>query len=147
MAKVISGFPGVGKSYFFTKFKDSNVLDSDSSKFDKSEFPENYIKHIKENLDSADLIFVSSHQEVRDALREEGIDFVLVYPDRSIKEEYINRYKQRGNLDYFVKRLESNWEDWMTGLENDPCPTHVKLREGEYLADVIKLFEWDSKSK
>lgn len=30
---VISGFPGIGKSYFFRKNKDKIVLDSDSSKF------------------------------------------------------------------------------------------------------------------
>jgi len=108
---VISGFPGIGKSHFFRKNKDKVVLDSDSSKFSWIEkgirhpdFPNNYIKYIKENLayinplgvGKADIILVSSHKNVRDALVENDIPFTLVYPSRDIKEEYLQRYKDRG---------------------------------------------------
>jgi hypothetical protein len=37
---VISAFPGCGKSHYFRENKDKSILDSDSSKFDKSNFPE-----------------------------------------------------------------------------------------------------------
>ena len=102
MTKVYSAFPGVGKTTYFNT-TDGNVLDSDSSKFDKKHFPENYIEHIKSGLDneSVDKILVSSHKDVRDALVKNGISFVLVYPDRSLKDEYIQRYKDRGNNDAF----------------------------------------------
>ena len=43
--KVYSAFPGVGKTTYFNNTS-KNVLDSDSSTFDKSEFPQNYINHI-----------------------------------------------------------------------------------------------------
>ena len=51
--KVICGFPGVGKSTLFKELEDSDylVLDSDSSTFDKTKFPENYIEHIKEKTE------------------------------------------------------------------------------------------------
>jgi len=67
--KVYSAFPGTGKTtYFNNTYK--NVLDSDSSKFDKADFPSNYIEHIKRNLedDTVEKIMVSSHKDVRDAL-------------------------------------------------------------------------------
>jgi spore cortex formation protein SpoVR/YcgB (stage V sporulation) len=51
---VISAFPGCGKSHFFRNNKDKEVLDSDSSKFDKAHFPKNYIEHIKSNLGKVD---------------------------------------------------------------------------------------------
>ena len=47
--KVYSAFPGVGKTTYFNK-TEKNVLDSDSSKFDKRDFPSNYIEHIKKNV-------------------------------------------------------------------------------------------------
>ena len=54
--KLISGFPGIGKTYYKQK-SELNVLDSDSSKFSWIEkdvrhpdFPQNYIDHIKKNL-------------------------------------------------------------------------------------------------
>ena len=65
---VVSAFPGCGKSHLFRNKGDKKILDSDSSTFDKSQFPENYINHIKSNIGDVDMILVSSHKEVRDAL-------------------------------------------------------------------------------
>jgi hypothetical protein len=57
---IVSAFPGCGKSHYFRENRDKIVLDSDSSKFDKSDFPRNYIQHIKENRGKVDVIMVSS---------------------------------------------------------------------------------------
>ncbi len=136
--KVYSAFPGVGKTTYF-KSTDRNVLDSDSSKFDKKNFPANYIEHIERNIQdpNVDKILVSSHKDVRDALVKKGIPFVLVYPDRSLKNEYIQRYKNRGNNDAFVELLEKNWDMWMDEMDNQGDCYRVKLDSGMYLTDVI----------
>lgn len=134
---VISAFPGCGKSHFFRQNKDKIVLDSDSSTFDKSDFPRNYIQHIKNNLGTADIIMVSSHKEVRDALVENGIDFTLVYPDPSIKEEYIQRYIDRGSPQSFIQLLEKNWENWISELDEQKNCKKINLKENQYLSDVI----------
>ena len=60
--KIISAFPGTGKSYYHNKNKET-TLDSDSSNFSwikdengnntterNPKFPQNYIYHIKENI-------------------------------------------------------------------------------------------------
>jgi hypothetical protein len=44
-------------------------------KYRNPDFPNNYIKHIQDNIDKVDYIFVSSHEVVRKALNEVGIDF------------------------------------------------------------------------
>jgi hypothetical protein len=135
--RVVSAFPGCGKSHFFVTSKDQIVLDSDSSKFDKSGFPNNYIEHIKENLGKADVILVSSHKEVRDLLVECEIPFTLVYPDISTKDEYIQRYIDRGSSKDFVALLERNWELWIGELDEQTGCDRVKLKAGEYLSDVL----------
>ncbi len=43
--KVYSAFPGVGKTTYFNT-TDKNVLDSDSSKFDKKNFPSKNLIHL-----------------------------------------------------------------------------------------------------
>lgn len=134
---VISAFPGCGKSHFFRNNKDKEVLDSDSSKFDKTHFPQNYIEHIKSNLGKVDIIMVSSHKEVRDVLVENKIPFILVYPSPNIKDEYIQRYIDRGNTGYFVELLDKNWELWLNELEEQVGCEKIKLEEGQYLSDVI----------
>lgn len=106
--ELISAFPGTGKSYFFNH-TDKNVLDSDSSKFDKKGFPENYIKYIKNNISKVDVILISSHKEVRDALVNAGLKFTLVYPHIRLKQEYVNRFKQRGDKEAFIALISSNW--------------------------------------
>lgn len=143
MTKVVAGFPGVGKSVLF-KNSNLNVLDSDSSKFlwiepgvRHPDFPQNYINHIKVNIGVADIILVSSHDVVRKALAESGIEYYLVYPDISLKEEYLNRYRQRGNDEKFIALLKSKWEEFILSIEEETFPTLLKLSSNQYLSDVI----------
>jgi hypothetical protein len=141
--KVVSGFPAVGKSVL-TKESDLIVLDSDSSMFSwiregerHPDFPENYIAHIKENIGKADYILVSSHDIVRKALEENGIDYTLVYPSIELKEEYLERYRSRGNDDKFIAFIGGKWDDFITDIENETFPKKVKLSKGQYLSDVL----------
>lgn len=134
---IISAFPGCGKSHYFRNNENKTVLDSDSSTFDKSDFPRNYIEHIKSNIGKADVIMVSSHKEVREALVENDIFFTLVYPEPSIKEEYIQRYIDRGSPESFVNLLTNNWNNWISELEEQKSCDKITLKEGQYLSDVI----------
>lgn len=161
MKLVASAFPAVGKSTIFKEaaerglkpghvhFNDFTkeyevtvpsgdgipVFDSDSSKFDKEFFPGNYVKHIKSVLEQFDdvIILVSSHKDVREMLRSQGIDYVLAYPQRELKEEYIRRYKARGNAEGFIGMMENSWNDFIDSCEEDPTDTKIVLGEGEFL--------------
>jgi hypothetical protein len=106
-------------------------------RLDKSDFPRNYLEHIKSNIGKVDVILVSSHKEVRDALVENNIWFELVYPDPSIKEEFLQRYVDRGSPEKFISLLETNWNNWIGELEYQYGCKKIKLKEGQYLSDVI----------
>lgn len=128
--KVIAGFPGVGKSFYRTKENRFKILDSDSSIFhwkidayteEKKENPnfiEDYIHHIKQNLGEVDVIFISTHKEVLDALEENNIWYSIILPDPSLKEEFIRRYKKRKSPEAFIQKLDENFETWIKELEN-----------------------------
>ncbi len=133
--KIISAFPGTGKSYYHNKYP-NETLDSDSSNFSwiKDEdgnntkernpnFPENYIEHIKSNIGKYKYIFVSSHKEVRDALLDNCIFFYIVYPESDRKEEFLKRYKDRGNPEGFIKLVDENWNSWLDEIYwiNEGC--------------------------
>ena len=141
-SKIYSAFPGCGKTTYYKNSierSDRLVIDSDSSTFDKSEFPQNYIKHIKEanKIEALDVILVSSHDVVREALYNEGLHYNLIYPERELKQEYIQRYKDRGNNEGFIKLLETNWDSWMDEMDNEQGCSKVRLKSGQYLADVM----------
>jgi len=135
--KLISAFPGTGKSYF-THISTKIVLDSDSSSFDKKYFPSNYIKHIQKNIGIVDYICISSHEEVRKALVNEKMEFILVYPHMSLRSEYLNRYKLRSSTSQFLDLLYANWDNWVGQLIKQKDCTHVQLKSGEYLSDIIE---------
>ena len=168
MQLVISAFPGCGKSSIFNNGEEYNlvpvpfnkdllelgkierkegrtlVFDSDSSNFDKNHFPGNYISYIKSLLEMFDnvVIFVSSHIAVREALAESGIEYVLVYPEPYLKQQYLNRYVKRGSPEGFIKLLDDKWLEWLDSCDKDEnAISHYKLSNGQYLSDLFEDFK------
>jgi len=150
---VISAFPACGKSSMYRKYSEYyednknnplsfKILDSDSSLFSwiydengnktnvrNPDFPQNYINHIKERIGKEDVIFISSHKVVRDALRENGIKYSIFYPDKSLKEEWMRRYKERGNDENFIKFQEEHWEEFIEDIHNEIFPRKYKITD------------------
>ena len=125
MSIIISAFPGIGKSQLYRENR-VKYSDSDSSKFDKKNFPNNYIKHIKRIMKKKDLVFVSSHICVRETLVKEKIPFIYVIPSLDRKEEFLNNYKERGNTQEFIDNVDINWERWLQiSVLNNEYPVYV----------------------
>ena len=153
--KIISAFPGTGKSYFHRNNK-TTTLDSDSSKFSwiiadekiirSPFFPNNYIKHVKENIGKYEYIFVSTHKEVIEALLDNCIFFYVIFPQELQKEQYMERYKNRGNDDDFIVLLNANWRNWLSDLKKyryitDGCKFHeMKYKEQMLEIELEMMF-------
>lgn len=136
---LISAFPGCGKTVAFFDLKDTiKVKDSDFSTFDKSEFPENYIKAIKEDIGNYDMIFVSSHKEVRDALEKEKIPYILFFPSASRRTEFLENYTRRKTNPKLIQKIDEHFEEWINQIEREDseCSTRIKLGEkGQYITN------------
>jgi hypothetical protein len=135
MTIYISGFPGIGKSYIANE----NIADSDSSLFSKDGFPTNYIDFI--TTQNKPIQLISSHKEVRKELEIRNIAYTLVYPAINLKEEYIQRYINRGSTEAFIAFISSNWESFILDIEKEKHPTLIKLEQGQYLKEVINLIK------
>ena len=151
---ILSAFPGMGKSYAVKHLSQYKMLDLESSEYSWIEtdegkvrnpmFPQNYIEVIKKLVyqGSYQVIFVSSHKIVRQALQHNKMRYYFVYPDISLKDEYIRRFKQRGNDQQFVKLLEQNWESWITQIQkeqyNKYCYKTKILQKDFYLTDLFR---------
>lgn len=120
---IISAFPGVGKTHYHKLYPDT-TLDSDSSDFSwiyvdglkvrNPNFIEDYMNHIKSNIGKYEIIFVSSHKEVRQALIDNCLFFVALLPALSNKEFFLKRYKDRGSDENFIKLISDNWFEWIS---------------------------------
>lgn len=147
MTKVISGFPGIGKSHLFG-ITTLSVKDSDSSAFSWTEegkrhpdFPANYIRHIQDHQGDVDIILVSSHKVVRNALEEANIPYTVVYPGIHLKDEYMERYRRRGNEESFLHFIDQHWENFLKDIAAETFPDHIILEEDEYLSDALACID------
>lgn len=95
------------------------------------------MKHIKDSCEKADYILVSSYDNVRKVLMERGLDYALVYPAIELKEEYIERYKNRGDSEGFVNFIGENWGGFIRAIEDETFPELIKLEAGQYMSDVL----------
>lgn len=138
---VFCGFPGIGKSTVYSsplKFR-RQVLDSDSSRFDKSKFPGNYVQHIADQTQLGNIVLASSHDAVRTALVDAKIPFHLVYPDIALKDEYMARYEKRGSPQAFLNLMDKNWDQFINSCVQQPGCGKTVLGSGMYLSDCPEI--------
>ena len=155
--KIISVFPGCGKTYLYRNQEKFNykILDSDSSKFEKYDgWEKEYIDYISSNIGKYNFIFVSKHPVVLKELNNRNIPFIMVSPNNSdnissqerqlIKQQWFGRFILRDNshikdFDSWIKR-QIEYYDERTSLEHLNLYNPVKvilLKQDEYLSDKI----------
>jgi hypothetical protein len=147
---IISAFPGVGKTWLFNNQDKLGLIvdDSDSSKFSwlddgitrNPDFPNNYIRHIMDRMYNVDIICVSSHEVVRNTLVDNKLNHIVVYPNILDKEIYIQRFKDRGSPENFIRFIDNNWENFIEDMEINyvPYTLDIQLASGDYLSNAIK---------
>lgn len=147
--RIVCGFPGVGKSVVFSTAdcfgKDFIIFDSDSSKFDKTRFPENYLEHITSNIDSDTkervIMFVSTHEAVLAGLKSLNRPFAIVIPRKDVKDSFLSRYRERGSDEKFIDLISANWDKWLDDIHekygNDPDVEIFELDWNEYISSIF----------
>lgn len=154
---IISAFPGCGKTILGIKYK--NVIDLESSLykyfFDANitkreiearkatpreknpEYPKNYVKAIQEATKKYDIVLTSCGPWVRSELEKKKLENIVVYPSIECKEEYIQRYINRGNHINFINYVKENFEEWIKEFDEDNSIKKIKMKKGETLEDVL----------
>ena len=136
---IISGFPGIGKTYFCNLHP--QVTDSDSHAF-KEYSPEVYAEHIRTLYLLHQPVLVSTHESVRERLKASDVPFLLVYPAKELKQDYIQRYMLRSGFNGgndFAHRIKMNWDTWIDDLRSMCGVPKIELQEGQFLSDVIEV--------
>jgi len=122
---IFIGYAGIGKSSLSAKnFK---FIDLDSSDFYYAPKPDIYITEwykpycgIAVGLSRQGYdVFVSSHKEVRQLLRESFQHIVGIYPNEDLKDQWVEKLEQR----YKETQIDKDYRAWM----------HAKDR---YLEDI-----------
>jgi hypothetical protein len=138
-AKIIVGFPGIGKS-FISKNKVGqyswlNVQDEPGYAKGAEDL---FFEGVRKLSRQPGVLLLPAHRIVGNFLISQNLVFTSVFPKRNLKDDYLRRYRQRGNSEGFVELLEKKWDPFIDNMWYDfgRC-NHVELEEGEFLADVF----------
>jgi len=138
-AKIIVGFPGVGKSFVSreqsSQYSWLNIYDEPGyAKGDEKRFLAGVLKLAQE----PGVLLLPSHRMTGEFLISNDLVFTSVFPKRGLKEDYIRRYRERGSSEAFVELVSKNWDPFVDAMwyQHGKC-NHIELDEGQYLKDVF----------
>lgn len=141
-ATVVSVMPAMGKSFIAKKFPtrvrdlESNeyhwkmdsktkefILDESGNKIANENWPMNYIEAIK-NLEKSGMyeaVLVSSHEDIRKLMAENGIKYANIYPldEADIKAEILTRCVQRHSTGKFIDDYNMNFSKYVRSMKYD----------------------------
>ena len=139
---VICAFVNLGKSVYCENHDDSKDIDTSlyARKPDgreNPEYPDNYIDIIKHHLSHCNwkYLFVSSNRNIRQKLDENKIKYIVLYPTKDRKDEWIANARNRGNTDRFIDKVITNWDAFIDELA--ALPNSYGLRKGEFINDNL----------
>jgi len=137
--QIISAFPGMGKTSL-AKSRPGEYRDLDSSQFE-GDFLK-YFQGIKlAATEGWTGILISSHDEIRQMLKNSGLFYNSAFPWPGRKAEFLENYYNRGNDDEFVERISENWLDWIDGMRiTDGQCRNFCFYDNKYLIDAMGQF-------
>ncbi|MCI8939129.1 MAG: hypothetical protein HFH11_03130 [Dorea sp.] len=160
---IIAGFSGVGKTTFAKTHQ--NVIDLHIMPYkytNLNEVNNNYndesIKAAPELILNPDwrydyydklislyksepnkIIVIPTDIQIMNWLAYEEITFTLVFPSYDLKEEYRNKYLERGNTEAFIDIFINDWDYWIGMFKLQKGCKKIELKTNEYLSDVISF--------
>lgn len=153
---IVSAFAGVGKTTLAQMYKE-DVIDLESGNFKwldnegtenlkgnkkipNPKYPINYLEAIKKANSQYKVVLISQHDVIRKCLDAVKLDYIVVYPEIGLKEEFIERYKLRDNNDNFINLISSKWENWISDLNLIQNHKKIVINKGQYLSDFVEDF-------
>ena len=158
---IIAGFSGIGKTTLCQKVEnavDFGCMSFKYSNFDKLLASGRPVESFKASLEldfifgwefsyleaileyhrqnPQDYLVIPSVARVLRCLGQAGVPYVLCYPETGARQEYLRRFKSRGNSPDFIDIFIGDWDNWMESLRKDSCGIHIEMKPHQYLLDL-----------
>lgn len=151
---IIVGFYGVGKSYLQNQYDNDTLLlplkiksiDEEKYRYYRSglinlNFPTNYINEIHDVIEDCDtdVLLLPYTQSTLHALSCIGCKYLIVYPDESDKDTYMDRYRQYNRGNEFIHHMKRIWSNEITRIESMGSSRvyTYKMEHNEFLSDAM----------
>lgn len=160
---VIAAYAGCGKTYFAEHIYDAIDLVSIPYKYQlpdgmisdteaeqakacldyelRAEWPGNYAKAVRNYYHRYKYVIIPPVQRVLSELQRVDIPYILCFPEDDAREEYLQRYLNRGNTEEFINIFIGCWERFMQYNISDNYGDKIIMPKGTYLTDYIGEIE------
>jgi len=159
-AIIISAFPCTGKSYLGKIY--NNVIDLETTYFQyeltqeqkqltveqlkgtrktqRDNWQEDYLKEVKRIASTECILLIAPSRKIRQLLTDNSLEYILVYPEKGLGEEYASRAASRGNGEHFVERIRTTLDQQIEEdyLADKDAVKHIALKSSEYLTDALE---------
>lgn len=159
---IIWAFPGMGKSYAALNNSES-IFDCDATRFKydvnpdtnlhgfllndcsrKNQYPENYISYVNKFDNLYNYVLINCEPNIFSNFS----DMRVVYPDVSLKAEYLQRYRDRGDNDTFISYMDECFEEMVNYFDSLSCKFKIKIKDSnKYLVDIMEESRMEFMSK
>jgi len=134
--KIYAAWCGTGKTYICEN-KYVNAVEVEFWKYKNVGEIKQYVNDIKSYINKVDYIFISTDPEGLKLLKDTGLEITLVYPDISLRNEYLDRYIKRDSPSDFIGVFMKYWDSWLQELKKIYYCDHIVLTKGQFLKDVL----------
>ena len=77
-----------------------------------------FLQDIKKLIGVVDIIFLQTDIESLNLLNNEGLEIILIYPQKNLRNEYLDRYIERDNPYDFIGTMMKYWDKTIDELSN-----------------------------
>ena len=129
-----AAFCGAGKT-FICRNAQYKAIEVEYWEYKGSE--KEFLQDVKKQIGLVDIIFLGTDIDSLHLLRDEGLDIVLVYPQKNLRNEYLDRYIERDNPYDFIGTMMKYWDKKIDELSELNYCKHYVLESGQHISDVI----------
>ena len=96
-----------------------------------------FIQDIKKHIGVVDIVFLQTDTESLNLIKNEGLEIILIYPQKNLRNEYLDRYIERDNPYDFIGTMMKYWDKNIDELSNRNYCKHFVLEKNQYITDII----------
>lgn len=126
-----------------------NVIELDSSRYYDKNSKYGLVKYISNIMywhNKGYTVLCSSHKEVREKLKQFGIDYTFVTFEEGMLEEVMKRSERRQPHVLRTQTIISNWKEFIKPLNEEEVVISLN-KECRYISNVIRLTDEKAKIK
>lgn len=135
--KIIVGFHGIGKTYAAENLKlKYSLFDFYYSVYENED---DILKSIIYSSTIYNYVLIDNKDFIRDILLKNNIKYYLIYPNRDLKEKYINNFKLLNYDQNYIDNIFNTWDEELDKIDKELFPYKIELKEDIYLSDILNF--------